>query len=209
MDGKKDPLRRGYWPVAPGQLANMVVCLEMPAPPPARRDAAGSRNLRLDTLRSEDLPGYRALFRAVGEDWLWTSGLAHGDAELAALLADPGVEAFAAMAGDAAVGLLQLDFREPPACEIAYFGLVAAWVGGGAGRWLMNEAIALAWARPIKRLWLHTCSFDHPGALGFYQRSGFQPYAFQVEVMDDPRLSGLLPRHAAPHVPLIDPARTS
>jgi hypothetical protein len=67
----------------------------------------------------------------------------------------------------------------------------------------MDQAVARAWAKPIRRFWVHTCSFDHPGALDFYRRSGFRAYAFAVEVADDPRLTGHLPRHAAPQVPRI------
>jgi hypothetical protein len=66
----------------------------------------------------------------------------------------------------------------------------------------MDQAIARAWAKPISRFWLHTCNFDHPAALAFYRRSGFTPYKMMAEVMDDPRLTGLLPRDAAPHVPI-------
>ena len=58
-------------------------------------------------------------------------------------------------------------------------------------------------AKPIQRLWLHTCHFDHPKALGFYRSCGFKVYKFEVEVHPDPRLTGHLPRHLAPHVPMI------
>jgi hypothetical protein len=68
----------------------------------------------------------------------------------------------------------------------------------------MNRAIERAWARPIHRFWVHTCTLDHPGALGFYIRSGFKPYARRVEVADDPRLVGLAPRTSAPHIPIIE-----
>jgi hypothetical protein len=51
---------------------------------------------------------------------------------------------------------------------------------------------------------VHTCSFDHPSAPAFYIRSGFRPYALQVEVLPDPRLTGHLPRTAAPRIPLIE-----
>ena len=71
----------------------------------------------------------------------------------------------------------------------------------------MNEALARAWARPISRFWVHTCSFDHPGALAFYQRSGFRPYQVMVEVHQDPRLTGHLPPEASPQVPLIGGTR--
>ncbi|MCY4565611.1 MAG: GNAT family N-acetyltransferase, partial [Gammaproteobacteria bacterium] len=55
-----------------------------------------------------------------------------------------------------------------------------------------------------RRLWVHTCTFDHPGALDFYIRTGFVPYRRQIEVADDPRITGVLPRSAAPQVPLLD-----
>jgi hypothetical protein len=51
---------------------------------------------------------------------------------------------------------------------------------------------------------VHTCTLDHPNALGFYLRSGFTPYARSVEIADDPRLHGVLPRSAAPHVPVME-----
>jgi hypothetical protein len=44
---------------------------------------------------------------------------------------------------------------------------------------------------------------DHPDALAFYIRSGFRPFRRQIEITDDPRLTGVLPETAAPHVPII------
>jgi GNAT superfamily N-acetyltransferase len=151
-----------------------------------------------------NLAAYRALFRKVGEDWLWFSRLIMADNKLKAILADPLVEPFALDMNGRPAGILELDFREERQCEIAFIGVVNAAVGTGAGRFLMNEAIKRAWARPIRRLWVHTCSFDHPNAMAFYLRSGFRPYARMVEVHEDPRLSGHLPRTAAAHVPLIE-----
>ena len=59
--------------------------------------------------------------------------------------------------------------------------------------------------RPIRRFWAHTCTLDHPSALSFYKRSGFRPFRRQVEIAEDPRLSGLAPMDAAAHVPLLAP----
>ena len=73
----------------------------------------------------------------------------------------------------------------------------------GFGRVLMDEAIRRAWAKPIERFWVHTCTFDSPLALPFYIRSGFTPYLRMVEVHDDPRLLGKLAREASPQVPIL------
>ena len=126
------------------------------------------------------------------------------DAELAATIQSPSMEIHALAHEGRDEGLLELNFREPGQCEIVFFGVTAKLVGTGAGRWLMNRALEIAWSRPIDRLWLHTCTFDHPGALAFYQRSGFRACRRQVEVRDDPRLDGTAPRNVAPHVPVIE-----
>lgn len=85
------------------------------------------------------------------------------------------------------------------------FGLIPALNGKGHGRWLMAMALQAAWARKeVVRVWVHTCSLDAPGALGFYIKSGFVPYQRQLETFPDPRLSGHLPRDAAPQIPIIE-----
>ena len=99
--------------------------------------------------------------------------------------------------------LLELDFRINGECELAYFGVTSALLGSGAGRFLMNTAIRLAWDKSIQRFHVHTCTLDHPEALGFYRRSGFTAYRQQIEIEDDPRLTGQLPMDAGHRVPII------
>lgn len=205
MDTANPPLPDGYSAVPSGKIANVVTCLEMLEKPPAKPARPGEPELTIERWDRPDLDEYRALFRAIGEEWMWFSRLVMPDDELRVILADPNVHVYTLMNGDRRVGLLELDFRKAGECELAYFGLVADAIGQGAGRILMNVAIDKAWTRSIKRFWVHTCHFDHPGALSFYQRSGFRPYAFMVEVTDDPRLTGQMRRDAARHVPLIEP----
>jgi GNAT superfamily N-acetyltransferase len=192
----------GYTALPPGMLANVVVSLEMLTPPKPRPSV--DADFALAPMERGDLAGYRALFRQVGEDWLWFSRLVMPDDQLAAILGDPRVESLALVIDGKRCGLLELDFREAGQCELAFFGVVKDAIGTGAGRWLMNRAITRAWARPIRRFWVHTCTHDHPAALDFYLRSGFRPFKRLVEVHEDPRLSGHLPRAAAPHIPLIE-----
>jgi GNAT superfamily N-acetyltransferase len=195
-------LQDGYLDLRPGKLANVVTNLEMFQRPPVRPDLPGMRS----TLRRVEKPEpawYRALFHKVGDAYLWFSRLILDDAALLAILHDPRVEVYAVDCDGAEQGMLELDFRVDGECEIAYFALTEALVGTGSGRWLMNRALDLAWSRPLRRMWVHTCTLDHPGAVAFYIRSGFHPFKRQVEISDDPRLVGLIPRDAAPNVPLL------
>jgi GNAT superfamily N-acetyltransferase len=195
----------GYSRVPAGNIANVVICLEMLVQPQRSGADPAQAGLALERWHDPDLDGYRALFRRIGEDWLWVSRLAMTDERLAAIIASAQVEVYVLRGAGGDLGLLELDFRREGECELAFFGLVKEAIGKGAGRFLMDRAIALAWSHPIRRFWVHTCHFDHPAAVGFYQRSGFRAYASYVEVGDDPRHTGLMPRTAAPHVPLLDP----
>jgi len=207
-------LTDGYHEVPAGKLAAVVTYLEMRARPalrvrPAARLAPEGAQWSFRRVDPPSVDWYTDLYRRVGADWLWSSRLELAEEQLAAIIGDVQVECHALVHEGRDVGLLELDFRVPEECEIAYFGLTPAMVGRGAGRALMDHAIALAWSRPIRRLWLHTCTLDSPGALAFYLRSGFTPYASKVEVYDDPRTNGTLPREAAPQVPIIGRDRVS
>jgi GNAT superfamily N-acetyltransferase len=192
----------GYSDVPTGKVAAVVTHLEMTARPLPRPEPASAW-----TLRRVDAPAldwYRDLYGRVGQPWLWVSRIRMRDAELAAIIQSPLMEVHALAHEGRDEGLLEMDFREPGQCEIVSFGLTEKLVGTGAGRWLMNRALEMAWSRPVARIWLHTCTFDHPGAISFYQRSGFRPFRRQIEVTDDPRLDGTAPRHVAKHVPIIE-----
>jgi GNAT superfamily N-acetyltransferase len=192
----------GYCDVPAGKIAAVVTHLEMTERPALRPDPEGAWTLR--RVPSPDLDWFRDLYRRVGEEWLWFSRLQMAHAELAAIIRSPMVDVHALVHEGRDEGLLELDFRDAGQCELAFFGVTADLIGGGAGRWLMNRALELAWSRPVTRVWVHTCTFDHPSALAFYQRSGFRPFRRQVEIADDPRLDGTAPRSAAKHVPMIE-----
>jgi GNAT superfamily N-acetyltransferase len=192
----------GYSDVPAGKIAAVVTHLEMTARPARRPDSPGAWSLR--QVEVPDLNWYRDLYRRVGEQWLWFSRLQMSDADLAAAIRSPLVEVYALVQDGRDEGLLELDFREAGQCELAFFGVTSKLIGSGAGSWLMNRALELMWSRPVARVWVHTCTLDHPAALGFYQRSGFRPFRRQVEIADDPRLDGTVPRSAAGHVPIIE-----
>jgi GNAT superfamily N-acetyltransferase len=192
----------GYSDIPAGKIAGVVTHLEMTARPVPRPDPAGAWSLR--RVESPALDWFRDLYRRVGEQWLWFSRLQMTDAELAAIIQSPRVEVYALAHEGRDEGLLELDFRESGQCELAFFGVTERLIGSGAGRWLMNRALEIAWSRPIGRVWVHTCTFDHPAALAFYQRSGFRPFRQQIEIADDPRLDGTVPRDVARHVPVIE-----
>lgn len=193
----------GTTDLPPGKIAAIVTSLEMTARPPVKADPPGTALLSLEPIGRDDVERYLAIYRGLGERWMWFSRLVKPVAELRAILTDPAVLVFALRHEGRDVGLLELDFRVAGEGELAFFGLDDSVIGMGAGRWLMNRALELAWERPIGRFWVHTCTLDHPSAPEFYRRSGFTAFRRSVEVADDPRLGGHLPRDSVAHHPVI------
>ncbi len=190
-------------PVPPHMIATIVTSLEMRERPKLR--IPGSSPFRLTRWKAPSPDKYRALFRRVGEPWMWFSRLVMPDAELMAIIHDPAVEIFSVEdSRGIEIGLLELDFRIENEAEIGFLGFVTELAGKGHGGWLMAQALSLGWRKNVTRMWVHTCTLDHPGALGFYQKHGFTPFERAVETFADPRLHGILPRDAAPHIPLLD-----
>ncbi len=191
-----------YRPVEDGELAAVVTFLEMHQPPAG---GVPPSPLSLSRIALPDPDDYRTLFRRVGAPWLWFSRLIMDDASLCAIIRNPQVELFAVIDADGAeIGMLELDFREAGACELAFIGLVPELAGQGHGRWLLAESVRRAWAGDrVARVHVHTCSLDHAAALGAYRRAGFTPCKRGIEHFPDPRLLGILPADCAPQVPLL------
>lgn len=195
-------MQDGYHDLPPGKVAMVVTHLQMTAPAPLR-GVTLDPDVQFRAVTPE-LDWYRDIFDRVGRDWLWFGRKSLTDRDLMKILEDPDVKLFSLDLDGRSEALLELDFREAGECELAYFGLTPRLIGRGAGAFLMDRAIELAWQQDIERFHVHTCTLDSPGALAFYQRSGFTPYRQQIEIADDPRLTGLLPRDAAPQVPIFE-----
>lgn len=194
-------LADGEYDVPPGRIAAVVTHLQMTTAPDLSPVPA-PEGVRFARVTEPDPAFYRDLFVRVGaQDWLWTSRLELDDTALRAVLVDPEVELYTLWRGSQAEAMLELDFRESGACELAFFGVTRALIGTGAGHYLMGQALRLAWARDITRFHLHTCTLDSPAALPFYRRQGFTPYRQEIEIYADPRLSGEIPAQYGPHVP--------
>ena len=191
----------GFYDVPDDKLATIVTSLEMFAPPQLAAPA-DNPGWALRRIEIPDVDWYRDIYRRIGLEWLWFSRIIMPDDELIAIIHDPQVEIRVLEVEGRAEGLLELDYRITGECELAFLGVSDGMLGNGAGKWLMHYAIDLAWKSDIKRLWIHTCTLDHPRALPFYIKSGFAPYKRQLEIADDPRINGHSPRNVAGHYPL-------
>ncbi|MCP5150037.1 MAG: GNAT family N-acetyltransferase [Ectothiorhodospiraceae bacterium] len=183
-------------PRAPrGHLEVVITYLEMRAPP-SPRGVSPHRAEKLALMRAErpTVSFYRYLYNTVGAPWLWYERRKMDDDRLRANIQDPAVEITVLHVGGVPAGYVEIDRREPAEVELAYFGLVPEFIGRGLGTYLLEWAITQAWSSEPQRVWVNTCTLDHPKALAVYQRAGFVPYHQETVVIRDPRGRGVMPR---------------
>lgn len=128
------------------------------------------------------------LFVAVGAPWRWYGRLGWTYQQWAEHLSSGQVRTFVLYKQGTPAGFFEL-CRHPEdgnSVELKYFGLLPAFVGQGLGGLLVQSAIALAQQWSQGRVWLHTCSDDHPAALPTYQKQGFVLIQTETEVSAAP-----------------------
>lgn len=197
-------LANGLTPIPPGKIAATVTFLDMEQRPTWLDEASVATSIQLVPKANMPLSDYRNLFREIGENWLWTSRLLMSDEELSGIIHGPSTEIYLIELDGEVAGLSELKQVNPTTVEIAFFGLRPEFTGRKIGRDVMTLTLRNAWKEGTRMVCLQTCNFDHPAALGFYQKCGFQPVRFAIELMDDPRITGTLPKSAAPHIPLLN-----
>jgi ribosomal protein S18 acetylase RimI-like enzyme len=160
--------------------------LEMRAPDDLRPAPTPADPPRLERL--EACPGsfFRYLYAEVGRSYHWTDRLSWTDEQVRAHLRDPDVVLWLLTSRAAPVGYFELRTHGDRSVEIAYFGLLPEFLGRGWGGYLLTRAVETAWEMRPERVWLHTCTLDHPAALPNYLKRGFRPVREEVYTADLP-----------------------
>lgn len=149
--------------------------LEMTTRPPEQPPRWPHDDISVRRLATPPPSLYRYLYREVGRPWHWVERWDWTDGRIETHLATAGIELWLVSEGGAPVGFFELA-RTVQETEIAYFGLLPSCTGRGLGRALLVEAVNAAWRTEPARVWLHTCSLDHPAALPNYVARGFAVY---------------------------------
>jgi GNAT superfamily N-acetyltransferase len=130
---------------------------------------------------------YRYLYGEVGRRWQWFERLKLSDEDLHAAVTAAGIEINVLYLHGTPAGFVEFDARSRSDVEIAYFGLLPEFIGQGLGGYFLRWALHRGWQMQPQRVWLHTCSLDHPNALHNYCSAGLEPYRKETVYIDDPR----------------------
>ena len=153
--------------------------LELRAPEDLVAEASAPEQVRLERVESCPPSFFRFLYSEVGRQHHWRDRLPWTDEQIRAHLAGP-IDLWVPYVRAVPAGYFELARHDDGSVEIAYFGLLPEFVGRGLGKYLLTRAVEEAWALHPNRVWLHTCTLDHPSALPNYLKRGFQPVRTEV-----------------------------
>ena len=155
--------------------------LEMNSPE-ALTEKPDTRGLTVTECEIPQFQVNRFLYQFVGEPWEWLDRLSWSDQQWQEYVEDDQLRTWVACCKGSLAGYYELQQQAGGDVEIAYFGLAGPFIGRGFGSYLLHHAIKSAWEwGNTCRVWVHTCSLDHPSALGNYRARGMSLYRTEVE----------------------------
>ena len=164
-----------------------ITHLEMRSPDALRPSSRVPRDVLLLRAGIPSPELGRFLYTAVGGDWYWRERLTWSYDHWRQWLSRPEVETWVAYQSGTPAGYFELLAGEADV-QITYFGLLPGFIGQGIGGYLLTQAVERAWrVRPeVRRVWVHTCTLDHPGALPNYLARGFEVFREEEHTVDLP-----------------------
>ncbi len=126
----------------------------------------------------------RFLYTAVGGDWNWTDRLPWTYPQWQEWVDRSELKTWVAYVSSNPAGYFELETQPEGSVEITSFGLLPSFIGRGLGGYLLTVAVQKAWQMGAARVWLHTCTLDHPNALQNYCARGFRVFR-EVTIPED------------------------
>jgi GNAT superfamily N-acetyltransferase len=149
--------------------------------PSALRAKDDANGLQVQECQVKQFAFNRFLYQMVGSDWRWTDKLSWSDDQWRSYAEGDDRLTWVAWFKGSPAGYYELHFQEHGAVEVSNFGLLTPFIGKGFGGYLLTHAIRSAWESGASRVWLHTCTYDHPNALANYEARGMKRYRTETK----------------------------
>lgn len=158
------------------QTVPIITYLEMLSPAELRPKYCGDARFSVRECTVKQWQFNRFLYFTVGESWNWTGKRGWTDEQWREYAESDLLRTFAAYYDGSPAGFYELHQTDKTEVEIRIFGLLPAFYGRGFGGALLTSALEDAWKMRPARVWVHTCTDDHPAALRNYQARGLKIY---------------------------------
>ena len=125
-------------------------------------------------------------YKQVGKKHRWIDRLSWSDGKWMNYISNKNLETYIISESDELAGFFELLYNpELKETEISYFGLLEEYIGKGIGGYALSVAIKKSFEKNIRRVWLHTCTLDHPNALKNYIARGMTVFKKEnINILD-------------------------
>ena len=126
-------------------------------------------------------------YKQVGKKHRWLDRLNWSDEKWINYISNKNLDTYIISDSENLVGFFEL-LNNPhlSETEISYFGLLEEYIGRGLGGYALSVAIRKSFEKDIKRVWLHTCTLDHPNALKNYIARGMTVFKKEnINIIDN------------------------
>ena len=125
-------------------------------------------------------------YKQVGKKHRWIDRLSWSDGKWINYISNKNLETYIISESDELAGFFELLYNpELNETEISYFGLLEEYIGKGIGGYALSVAIKKSFEKNIRRVWLHTCTLDHPNALKNYIARGMTVFKKEnINILD-------------------------
>ncbi|CAN1595019.1 NAT_SF domain containing protein [Candidatus Pelagibacterales bacterium] len=135
------------------------------------------KNLEVILEKEPTVDFCKFLYKEVGRDFFWRDRLKWSDQDWLNYISNDFFKLYILKKNNELAGYYELLYDPKiPSMEIPYFGIFKEFFGKGIGGYLLTDAILTSFNQKINKVWVHTCTLDHPNALKNYLARGMKVF---------------------------------
>ena len=133
------------------------------------------KNLEVILEKKPKIDFCKFLYKEVGRDFFWRDRLKWKDEDWLNYISNDFFKLYILKQNNKLAGYYELLCdTKLSSMEIPYFGISKEFYGKGIGGYLLTDAILTSFNQNINKVWVHTCTLDHPNALKNYLARGMK-----------------------------------
>jgi len=132
-------------------------------------------NLEIQIEKKPSIDLCKFFYKEVGKNFFWRDRLKWSDQDWLDYINSDFFKLYILKHNNKLAGYYELLYEpKTNSMEIPYFGIFKEFYGKKIGGYLLTEALSTSFKQKITKVWVHTCTLDHPNALKNYLARGMK-----------------------------------
>jgi ribosomal protein S18 acetylase RimI-like enzyme len=132
-------------------------------------------NLEVQLEKKPTIDLCKFFYKEVGKNFFWRDRLKWSDQDWLDYINSNFFKLYILKHNNKLAGYYELLYDlKTNSMEIPYFGIFKEFYGKKIGGYLLTEALSTSFKQKITKVWVHTCTLDHPNALKNYLARGMK-----------------------------------